>query len=190
MKKIDLNELEALVETYDFRDSVGRFKTQSLFIESLDDYQAERGTVPIYSLTGKPSKRLIVSKFDHIKSDYIGLKDVYMTLEDPTEYAFAMAAFGSWQHFQLLSGISWFKEPLTEWRLELEIRLRSKAIKAMLATATSESRGSTAAAKWIADRGWDVKRGRPSKEEVEREKKIAAGITDEIHEDANRLGIH
>jgi hypothetical protein len=44
------------------------------------------------------------------------------------------------------------------------------------------------AAKWLADKGWDKRRaGRPSKDEVEQEKKMQASLEEEYGSDVKRL---
>ena len=77
-----------------------------------------------------------------------------------------------------------------EWEEELEIKIRSEGIRALVHTATEEGAKGTTAARYLADKGWLSKRGRPSKEELAGEKKERTRIMDEITEDAKRLGIH
>ncbi len=45
------------------------------------------------------------------------------------------------------------------------------------------------AAKYLAEKGYLPKRGRPSKEEVERERKIQAGVNKELESDMERIGL-
>lgn len=44
---------------------------------------------------------------------------------------------------------------IDDWRVELELKLRARAAKLMIDQASS---GSYQAVKWLADRGWDVKK--------------------------------
>lgn len=157
-----------------YTDAVGRFRTKSLFVETIDKQQLKSMTPP-YSLKGR--------------SGYIDLHDLYIEQTDITEYKFAMTAFGSWKHFQHLASLKWFRIYLAEWREELEVKMRSMAIVNIMEAASEGSRG-TSAAKWIADRGWEKKRGRPSKEEVARELRVSARIKDDVTDDAKRLGLH
>jgi len=120
---------------------------------------------------------------------YISMKKLYLDYEDPTEYSFAIDVLGSWDHWQFLCASYTIGKHIQKWRDELEIKIKSKAIKAMIKSATQEGSKGTTAAKYIAEKGWEKKAGRPSKAEVERQKKIHAGITSEIDEDAERLGI-
>jgi len=53
---------------------------------------------------------------------------------------------------------------------------------------SSAADGSYQSAKWLVDRGWDVKgAGRPSKQEVEREKKFQARVSEDFQADVVRL---
>ena len=157
-----------------YTDSVGRFRTLSLFVETFPKQLTNME--PLYSLKGTPG--------------YPQLQEIYMSLNDPTEYAFAMECFGSWAHFQHLASLKWFQVYLHAWREELEVSMRSKAIQSLMDVAQNEGNKGITAAKWIADRGWEVKRGRPSKEEVVKQQKIAARIADDIDDDGKRLGLH
>jgi len=81
------------------------------------------------------------------------------------------------------------REYIEAWRDEMTIRLQARALESLFKTALFEGSKGTPAARYLADRGWEVKRGRPSKDEVEREKKIAAGVHDEVQKDIERLGL-
>ena len=164
----------ALGKNSEYTDSMGRFRTKSLFVEthSLTTYKE----VPMYTLKGKKG--------------YTDIHDLYMESNDPTEYQFAIQAFGSWKHFKHLASLKWFQAYLDDWREELEVKLRSGAIVTLMESAVNDGSRGTTAAKWIADKGWDKKRGRPSKEEVARELKVSSRISDDISDDAKRLGLH
>ncbi len=157
---------------------MGRWRTQSLFLEMYVPDAEERGIEPIF--TFKPE-------------DYKGLpsmKKIYLQIADPTEYKTAIELLGYWDHWKKLLDCPWFMEHLDAWREELEIKLRSGAVKAMIETAQNEGSKGTNAAKWLADRGWkESKRGRFSKQELERERKIAAGVETSVQEDLERLGL-
>jgi len=160
----------------EYTDTMGRFRTKSLFVETIDTPQKQAGMLPIYSLKGREG--------------YIDIHEMYIEISDVTEYEFAMKAFNSWKHFKHLESLKWFSVFLEEWREELEVSIRSKSIKGMLEVATQEGAKGITAAKWLADKGWIKTRGRPSKEEVTREVKQHAGIQQAISEDARRLGLH
>ncbi len=161
-----------MVNTDDLKDSTGRFRTASLFVETIQKDQLKAGFVPLYSLKGRKGHE--------------DLHDVYMQESDPAEYTFALRAFGSWEHFKKLESLDWFRKYLLVWRDELEVKLRSQGIKNLQKAAKEGTRG-ISAAKYLAEKGWEKKRGRPSKDEVDRERAIAAAMEEELQDDAARL---
>jgi hypothetical protein len=158
------------------KDAQGRYRTQSLFREFyIKDLE------PLWSLKDEDSQGILPS-----------LKTLYMECEDPTEYEFAMQAFGSWQHWIKIKSSAAIKAYIEDWPIELEVSLRSKGIRLVTQEALN-GKSKFNAAKFLAEGQWkkaDNKRGRPSKEELHRELKIAAKLDSEIGEDAARLGLH
>ena len=157
------------------KDSMGRYRTQSLFREFYI-----KGSKPLWTLKDKDSKGTLPS-----------LKKLYMDCEDPTEYEFAMQAFGSWQHWNKIKASAVVQPFIEDWGIELEVSLRSKGIR-MISQEALGGKSKFNAAKFLAEGQWrrDVsKRGRPSKEEIQRELKIAVKLDSEIGEDAKRLGL-
>jgi hypothetical protein len=147
----------------------GGYLTQSLFLELGYDPNA------IYTL-GEEDKTYKGKLLPSIKK-------LYLQAEDLGEYDFATTYFCSWKHWQRLLGNKVILKHIEEWREELEIKIRSAAIKEI-----SEMPDSFQAAKWLADRGWDKRAaGRPSKDEQAKEKRIAQSISDEFKGDIIRL---
>ena len=155
----------------EYTDSMGRFHTKALFIETIQKEQLDRGIKPKYTLRGNPK--------------YIDIHDLFMECADPTGYSFAIRAFGSWDHLQHLRTLAWFKRYYDSWLDELEVRLRSEAIQSLISQ-SKDNKGTTAA-KYLAERGWEKKRGRPSNEEVERERRQQAMLRDELEQDFDRV---
>lgn len=152
-------------------DSMGKFLTQSLFLE------IGYGDAAVYTLKDVDH--------EHNGKYYFSLKRLYLETEDPTEYEFAVKYLCNWKHWQRICENKVLRKYVDEWREELEVRLRSRGVKAALIEAAT---GNFQAAKWAADRGWTTRgAGRPSKAEVEREKRIQAGIADEYEADVIRL---
>ena len=159
------------------KDSIGRFRTQSLFVEHLHPkYPAP------FTLKDKPHK------------GRMSMYQKYMEIGDPTEYRTAIALLGTWRHWQVLTATDWFKPHVTRWRAELAVKLESDRFTEMLEVETSLKGTPTAiaATKWLADRystPIKPKRGRPSKTEK------AKVLSDESQEDkllleeAERLGL-
>ena len=160
------------VDPSQFKDVMGRFRTLSLF------YELNTTDLPsVFTLKEREHK------------GYPSLKQIFLSYTDPTEYTFAMEVFGSWTGWQKISESAEIKKHVDQWREELEIKIRAEAIKAIAETAVTEGAKGTAAARWIAEGNWKGRRGRPSKAEVERERKIQAGIQDDISDDIERMGL-
>lgn len=122
------------------------------------------------------------------KENWEKLKQEYLHARDVTEYLFATQSSildggkpkDKWLHWQAICRSPYCKPDVERWREELEIKLRAEALRSIIETSKSEK--GFQAQKYLADRGWGQKRGRPSKEEVEGEKKKAAAIMDEVDE--------
>jgi hypothetical protein len=94
---------------------------------------------------------------------------------------------GDWEHWLEVRNHVLIKPHVDKWQAELEVKLRSEAIQQMKSHAKQP--GGTAAAKWLADKGYaeeGVKKavGRPKKEEV-----ALPPIPSRIAGDMARLGI-
>ena len=152
-------------------DELGRPITQSLFLEM--------GYTPNAIYTLKDVDYTYKGKL------YPSAKRLYMEMEDPTEYEYAVTYFLGWDHWQRICANKNVAEHINKWRDELEVKLRSRAVKAQIAAAKN---GNYQASKWLADRGWITRgAGRPSKAEVDKERKIAAAIESEYTADVVRL---
>ena len=158
------------------KDAQGRYRTNSLFYE----YKVA-GMTPIWTIFDKDRK--VGNK------TYPSLKRIYMSYNHVPEYEydFAMNIFGDWDHWDRLSNHSSLKEVFARWREELDVRLKADAIREIIKVSQSESSSASQAARYIAEKGYISKRGRPSKAEIEREKKIEAGVESELKEDFERI---
>lgn len=168
--------------TIKFRDeTTGNFYTQGLFLElSYNDLRHAVYTLKDfdYEFKGKT---------------YISIKRLYLETADPTEYEFAKKCFEGWSHWRRICSTTTSLHPyIEEWREELEIKLRSDGIKGVISEVKSQGKGALQASKWLADKGWADKRpaGRPSKQEVERERKQQARIKDQVGSDLERITQH
>lgn len=152
-------------------DKGGRFLTESLFLE------IGYSDSSIYTL----------KDYDHTYNGklYPSIKKLYLEEEDTTEFEFANKYFGGWKHWQKLNENKLIKEEIDQWRLELELKLKSRAVKQMVALAEE---GSYQASKWLADRGWETRgAGRPTKLEKEAHKAASRKVDDEYGADIVRL---
>lgn len=152
-------------------DSAGKPLTQSLFLEIGYTEQS------IYTLKD--------FDYEYNGKTFPSLKRLYLLTEDPTEYEFATQYLLNWRHWQRLCENKVLRRHIDDWRDELEVKLRSKGVKEVLKSAIA---GNYQAAKFLADRGWDNRgAGRPSKADVEHERKIQAAMSDEYSADVVRL---
>lgn len=116
---------------------------------------------------------------------YPSLKRLFLETEDPTEYQFATKYLLGWRHWIRICENKQLKPHVAEWRDELEVKLRSQGVVLAIQNA---KKGGYQASKWLADRGWDTKgAGRPSKADIDKEKKIQAAIDNEYGADVFRL---
>ena len=155
------------------KDVTGRYLTRALFEELSDKDVSEKYT---HRCTLKEAH------------------DLYMEIADPTEYEFAKGLLFNehtnfWDQWRRLVETPDFFFHLSKWREELEIQIRSEAVKAMISIANSRDKGAAVAAKWVAERGWEPKRraGRPNKDHTEKEKRTAEALTSSVADDAERI---
>ncbi len=144
--------------------SVSKFKnpdtniryTKSLFLE---ESYTDRSNV-LYTLK------------DNDHDGYVSLYRKYLEEADLTELSFARKYFDGWEHWQMVCNATWFKPFISRWREELELQIRSEALKRLIETSKdSESRNSYDATKFLLQGGWRPAKGkdpvgRPSKDAI------------------------
>ena len=154
------------------KDRMGRYRTQSLFIEHKNpDYPAP------FTLQ------------EHDVDGAVSLYRKYMELQDPTEYTVAKKLLGSWKHWTILAESSWFNPILEEWRAELQVSLTRQRLREMSEAAAN---GNVTASKWLDDKfglKTTSKRGRPSNDERKAHLKAVTKEMDLLSEEAVRLGL-
>lgn len=152
-------------------DTSGRPITQSMFLE------IGYSEAAIYTFKDQ----------DHTYEGkvYPSLKRLYLLEEDPTEYEFSNKYLLGWRHWNRLCENKLIRKEIDEWRIELEMKLRSRAVKEMIKSA---EKGGVQASKWLADRGWEQRgAGRPSKVDIASEKVLMARVDSEYSSDVIRL---
>jgi hypothetical protein len=159
-----------------FKDTMGRYRTQSLFHEFrtiTPEYK------PLWTLKDEPVNGLP------------SLKALYLSCGDPTEYSFAKEAFGSWNQWLKIKASKALAPYIEDWPTELEIKLKSEGLRGIITEALEGGKSSFNAAKYLANGDWNKgsTRGRPSKAEVEKNLKIAAKMDAEFADDATRIGL-
>lgn len=111
-------------------------------------------------------------------------KNAYIDSRDPTEYSAAMKLVGDWEHWLLIRNHPFIKPYVDSWHKEMEVKLRSEAVEAMRTHAKSQ--GGIAAAKWLAEKGYDKKQvGRPSTKENHLDNESETHVSS----DMERLGL-
>ena len=156
------------------RDNQFRYRTTSLFLE----------------LNGSTLEPIFNIKYDidyEFKGKiYYSLKKLYLALADPTEYIFASTYLYDYAHWKRMCSNQEIAPYVDSWREELELKLRANAIQEAIALS---KKGNYNAAKWLADRGWEAKRGRPTKAEKEARVKQDDRLYSDISEDLERIGV-
>ena len=176
---IGAKDPEVVADTFELlKDSMGRFRTVSLFVETKhDSYPAP------FTLKDR----------DHRGA--ISMYRKYMEIGDPTEYTTALELLGSWRHWQQLTKASWFQEYILRWREELAIKFEAERFKEMEDIVENHKGTPMAiqATKWLADRyktkSNKPRRGRPSKEEKQAHLVKETKEDKLVAEEAERLGL-
>ena len=119
------------------------------------------------------------------------MKKLYLSYEHipGAEYDFALEVLGSWEHWTKLCNAFQVRDHVQSWREELEIKTRANAIKSVIKTSNDGSAAGATAAKWLAEKGYAPKRGRPSKAERLGNLKQEERLHKEIQDDMERIGL-
>ena len=95
-------------------------------------------------------------------------------IKDPSEYSFASKHFDGWEHWLMVRDATWFYKPYYQkWKSELEVRIRSLALISLIKESKVQSKNSMAINRLLLEGQWDpsqtkTKRGRPTKDEIEK----------------------
>ena len=151
----DINmEKDKKVNKEAMKHSMGRMLTQGLFLEF--GYNTDHAQFTIDD-----------EDKEYEGQTYISLKKRYIEFGDLAEYDFANKYLLGWKHWMKMCNNAQIREHIDQWREELELSIRSEALRAIIDQAAVKD--SFQAAKFLVDRGWDKRAaGRPTKEEVER----------------------
>lgn len=131
----------------------------------------------------RPSKSLFEDGTYNIEEFH----DVFLELEDPTEYKPALQLCGSWREWNRLKR-DWpqFNAYIEEWKAELDVKLQSRAVDKVKTLMDSDN---YQAAKFISEGGWNKRAGagRPSKAERSRAAKEIASQAAETKAEEDRI---
>ncbi len=123
------------------------------------------------------------------KEDINVWRETFVSALDPTEYTGGIALLGSWSEWERFkrNWPSFQRLYLDDWLDEIEVRLKSLAIKSLKEDAKD---GGAASAKFLAEGRYKEKSaGRPTKAAVKRQTKIDAALERSIANDRERLGL-
>ena len=172
------------MKTKSFKDDLGRYRTQSLFWELRHGGDTVKYP-PIFTTKDEDIERDGVT--------YKSLKKVYMTYDHIPgyEYEFALDTLGSWDHWNKLANdtIPDLKNMIQSWRDELDVRLKALGLKALINASRDNDAKGVQASKYLVEKGYIQKRGRPSKEEMDRELKANTKLKKEFESDLERIGL-
>lgn len=156
----------------------------------LSNRMGTRLTTGLFHETELDKSKVVYTLRDEAYNGLPSAKAIYMEIADPTEYAAALAIVGSWNHWLRLLGNKLLLKHIEDWRVELEIKMRSEALLSVAKQSVEKTASGLTAAKYIAEQGWlKGGKGRPSKEDVKAEIKKAARIKTQFDSDYNRLGL-
>jgi hypothetical protein len=172
------------MENISYKDDLGRYRTQSLFWELRHGVDTNKYP-PVFTTKDEDIKR------DGIT--YKSMKKIYMSYDHIPgyEYEFAIDTLGSWDHWNKLANdtIPELKNMIQSWRDELDIRLKALGLKALIHASRDNDAKGVQASKYLVEKGYIQKRGRPSKEEIERELKADTKLKKEFQSDLERIGL-
>ena len=148
------------------KDHQGRYRTLSLFKEF-----KQEGFKWFWTI--EELKKIYLA-YDHIPS---------------YEYTFAYDHFVDWQHWEKVAE-GGMKDTIIEWRKELNVKIKALGITYLVKQAQETGATGLQAAKYLADRGYESKRGRPSKAQITAETKRQVGDFKDLEKHGQRIGIH
>lgn len=123
---------------------------------------------------------------------YPSLYQAYMNEEDFTEFNFASKYFESYQHWKKVCELKLFAGHISEWREELELKVKARNLKSLIDKAVEDTSVAKflLGNKWIEDtqkiKGTNL-RGRPSKEEIKGHLRLISSQEKQIDDDYERI---
>jgi len=162
-----------------YKNDSGMYLTKSLFIELC---------------YGKPEHAIYTTKNeDHVLNGktYTSFKKRYLEIADPVEYETAQQLCDGWDHWKELTNSVALAPLIQECRDELDMKIRSEAVKVVAQDAASpDSKTSVTSAKWLSDRGYKADKktvGRPAKSSEETFKPLK--LDSQTEEELARIGL-
>lgn len=161
------------IEKSKFKDSQGRALTQGLFLEHKYDTK-----YAVYTLKDED--------FEYEGHIYPSLKRLYLEFEDPIEYDFANEHLLNWNQWKRITGNALFSDLVEQWREELNLKIRSGALRGMSDAAYGKD--NVQAYKYLLEKGWEKRGvGRPSKKAQDKEDALRDSIANDYKDDLERM---
>lgn len=155
------------------------------------DYQANKDKFVMAS-----GRRLTTGLFAELEREETATSSVtslaewrkkYVEIADPTGYEACMELLGDWEHWLLLRKNPVLKQHFDAWDKEVEVKLRSQAIKNLISISKSEK--GQASAKWLAEAGFKIEQDKRKKDVKEKEAAVSKEVSEKVAADMARLGI-
>lgn len=142
-----------------------------------------------FEMTGADKSTVIYTLKDEEHEGFPSLREAYLSCEDPTEYIFANDYLGGWSHWEKLLKCTWFKPYIKRWRHELELKIKSDALRRIKAESKTDSKNAFTANRFLLEKGWTEKntKGRPSKDDIKKAAIEKAEEHFDIAEAASRI---
>lgn len=115
---------------------------------------------------------------------YPSIYRLYMEMEDPSEYMFAMKYFDGYDHWTKIAKSHWMKDHIKVWRSELQLKIKGKAFQTLKEQA---EKGSLDASKFIVNS--DFSNGVPSNIKIPANKRgrpSSTVITEEMEQSSKK----
>lgn len=156
-----------------FKSNNGSLLFKPLFLEFSRDEERDR---VLYTI-----------KDEDVSPQIKSLKKLYLEQEDLSEYTFASLYFNDYNHWERLTKFYWFAPVVDKWRRELEVKIRSEALRKLVEIAKGNSPQAAAVNRYLAEGKWKDK---PKKDKVypkSKKEKDSLGLVDNIDDDFDRL---
>lgn len=122
---------------------------------------------------------------------------LHYCIDDPTEYTFANKVFGDWEHWQMVAELPGLKDVVKALREERDIAIKSKGFKYIATEVAAKGKNAYAGAKWLAEKGWEVKpqeslrkTAKAAQKEAEEEAKTDKAALDMVKSLSAELGLN
>lgn len=128
---------------------------------------------------------------DNDHEGYPSLRRLYLEEGDPLEISFAEKYLDGYEHWEMLVECTWFEPYAERWRKELELTIRSDALKNIILDSKSDSKSAASSNRFLVEGGWKPKatKGRPSKADIKKATKDELQIRQRLEDDYNRINL-